>query len=232
LLRFEVHQLQLAGKHYLLLPKLNSLQIGILTRRFSEIGSVRKGTALAVVSSDGTIMVSDEGLCWSSFDPSDAVLPAVPAILACPKEEASLETVKRKYFVEFRGKEGVVSRILPRLESSTRWRRLRASGGCALAPDEHAVLSFLLKRAVKDCEMVTDFHVEGSTPVVFGRRRYFDSWLDSVKAVSTLRVIDEGGLRNSYLPGDGKIGPTSAISRLDWLGLFAELGEWCPFKPV
>jgi len=229
-----VHQLQLEGKYYLLLPKLNSSQIEILARRFSEIGTIQREAPLTVSSKEGTIRVSNEGFGWSSFDSSDSILPTVPALLSCPKEKASIEAVKSKYFRASKSKEGTTFHLLPRLESSSRWRKLRASGGCALAPDEHAVVSFLLKKAREGCEMVTDFPLEGSTPFVLGRKRYFDSSLDSDMAASTLRVIDERGQRNSYLPRDGKmgLGPVSALSRREWLGLFAELGEWCPFAPV
>jgi len=229
-----VHQLQVGGKHYLLLPKLNSQQVEILARRFSEIGTVQTNVALVVKSREGTIMVSEEGLCWSSFDPSDVVLPAVPALLSCPKEEASVETIKRKYFRASRSKEGTTFHVLPRLESSSLWRKLRALDQCALAPDEHAVVTFLLKRIRGDCEMITDFPVEGSTPLVIGRKRYFDSKINPEMAVSTLRVVEERGQRNSYLRRDGRIGPSpvSAPGRHDWLGLFSDLGEWCPFNPV
>ena len=233
MLRFTVHQFQLAGKYYLLLPKLNTLQKKILADRFSEIGTVRSTATLAVSSREGTIKVSDEGLCWASYDPSDAVLPVVPALLSCPKEEASMETAKGKYFRETRSKEGTTCHFFPRLESSTRWRELRATGGCALAPDEHAVVSFLVERAKGNCEMITDFLADGSIPLVLGRKRYFDSRLDPDEATSTLRVAGKRGQRNSYIPRDGRIdlGAMSAPSRRDWSDLLAYLGEWCSFAP-
>jgi hypothetical protein len=229
-----VHQFQLGGKHYLLLPKLNTFQIDILAKRFSEIGSVRRASVLVAASREGTIRVSDEGLCWSSFDPSDAVLPAVPALLSCPKEKAPVGAVKGKYFRTSKSKEGVTFHVLPRLESSSRWRELRASGGCALAPDEHALVSFLLKRTRGGCKMITDFVVDGSTQLVLGKKRYFESWLGPDGAITTLRVVGERGQRNSYIPRDGKIGPSpsSALGPHDWLRLFADLGEWCSFTPV
>jgi len=220
--------------HYLLLPKLNSLQMEILAKRFAVIGTVRRAASLVVSSKEGKIRVSDEGLCWSSFDPSDAVLPAIPALLSCPKEMASMEAVKSKYFRTSRSSEGTTFHVLPRLESSSRWRELRASGGCALAPDEHAVVSFLLGRASGNCEMITDFPVEGSTPLVLGRKRYFDSRLNPAEAISTLRVVGEREQRNSYIRRDRSLRLSSvpAISRRDWIDLFADLGEWCPLTPV
>ena len=234
MLSFKVHQLQLGGRYYLLLPKLNSLQMEILAKRFAVIGAVQRAAALRVNSKEGRIWVSETGLCWSSFDPSDAVLPAIPALLSCPKEEASMETVRSKYFRASRSKEGTTFHFLPRLESSSRWRELRSTGGCALAPDEHAVVSFLLKRGGGNCKMVTDFLVDGSTPFVLGKKRYFDSRLSPDEAASTLRIVGERGQRNSYIPGDGKIGPSqsSGPDPYDWFGLFADLGEWCSFTPV
>lgn len=234
MLRFKVHQLQLGGKHYLLLPKLNSFQVEILARRLAEIGTVHIGAALVVSSREGTMRVSHEGLCWSSFDPSDAVLPAVPSLLSCPKEEVPVETVKGKYLRASQSKERVTYQLLPRLESSSRWRELRASGGCALAPDEHALVSFLLERVRGKCQMITDFHVDGSTALVLGRRRYFKSRLGPKETTSTLRAAGERLQRNSYIPMDGRIdlGLPFAPSPDDWSGLFAELGEWCPFTPV
>jgi len=234
LLRFKVHQFQLGGKYYLLLPKLNSLQIETLARRFSEIGTVRRGATLALSLRDGTIRVSDEGLCWSSIDPSDVVLPAIPALLSCPREEVSIETIKSKYFRTSRSKEGATFHFLPRLEYASRWQELRASDGCALAPDEHTLVSFVLVRYTGNCEMITDFYIDRSAALVLGRKRYFNSRLDPDEAASTLRVVGERGRRNSYIPKDGKIGPSPSSTRneKDWVDLFAELGEWCPFRPV
>ena len=234
LLQFKVHQLRLGGKHYFLLPKLNSSQVGVLARRFSEIGSVKRGAVLVGNSRQGTIRVSESGLCWSSFDPSDAVLPAVPDLLSCPREEAPLEAVRGKYLAMRKSRSGMTIRILPRLEASSLWRELRASGGCALAPDEHAVVSSLIRRAQGTRVMVTDFFVDSSTPLIYGRKRYFSSKLGPDEAASTLNVVGGRGQRNSYIPNDGELGPIllSSFSRRDWVDLLAGLGEWCPFTPV
>jgi len=206
----------------------------ILAKRFAVIGTVRRTSPLVVTSKEGTIWVSEMGLCWSSHDPSDAVLPSIPALLSCPKEEASMETVRSKYFQASKSKDGTTFHFLPRLESSSRWRELRASGGCALAPDENALVSCLLEKARGKCEMITDFVVDGSTPIVLGRKRYFDSKLDPAEAAATLRAVGEQGQRNSYIHGDGNLRLTSSsgISRHDWTDLFSDLGEWCPFTLV
>jgi len=198
------------------------------------MGTVRRTSPLVVNSKEGTIWVSEMGLCWSSHDPSDAVLPSVPALLSCPKEETSMETVRSRYFRASGSKEGTPFHFLPRLESSSRWRELRASDGCALAPDEHAVVSFLLEKARGKCEMITDFVVDGSTPIVLGRKRYFDSKLAPAEAAATLRAVGEQGRRNSYVHRDGnlRLSSSSGISRQDWTDLFSDLGDWCPFTLV
>jgi hypothetical protein len=231
---FKVYTLLLGRRHYLLLPKLNSLQFEELARRFEEIGSVERGLTLAVNTRRGTIKASEAGLCWSSFDQSDAVLPVVPDLLSCPKEEATVEIIRSKYLRMERLGGWVSVRMLPRLEGSSFWRKMRASGGCALAPDEYAVVSSLFSRTSGAWEMVTDFFVDGCTPLLFGRKRYFDSRLDSYEAASTLCVVGKRGPRNSYLPNDGEIGPipTSALARSDWVDLLSDLGEWCPFIPI
>jgi len=234
LLRFKVSPLLLRGKHYLILPKLNSMQVELLTKRFAEMGSVKRGLFLAVSTRRGTIRVSEAGLCWSSFDPSDTVLPVVPDLLSCPKEEVPIETVRGKYLRMQGFRSRMAIRILPRLEFSSLWRELRASGGCALAPDEHAVVSSLLRATGGTCRMVTDFFVDGSTPLVCGRKRYFESKLDSGEAALTLGLVGKPSRRNSYIPMDGELGsiPLSLFSRTDWVDLFHDLGEWCPFTPV
>ena len=158
---------------------------------------------LAVNSRERKIRVSKDGLCWSSFYPSDVVLPAIPALLSCPKERAPVKIVRGKYFRASKSEDGVTFHILPRLEFSSRWSELRSSGGCALAPDEHAVVSLLLEKARGNCEMITDYFVDGSTPLILGRKRYFESRLDPDEAASTLRVVGERRQRNPYIRGNG-----------------------------
>ena len=103
-----------------------------------------------------------------------------------------------------------------------------------MAPGEHAVISLLLRRTRGKCKMVTDFFVNNSTPLVFGRGRHFDSRLDPGEAALTLRLVGGQTQRNSYVPNDGELGPVSAtaFSRRDWLDLLTDLGEWCSFTPV
>ena len=234
MLEFRVHQLEVGGKHYLPLPKLNTRQIKLLGDRLAQTGfSVNYGDLLTARSKAGRVSVSRSGICWSSLDPSDAILPAVPQILSIPKEDVSLEALRRMYLrTPSYGNAGTVHLLL-RLESTPVWEKLRALDGCGLTPDEHFVISFLLEGSIGGCGMLTDFPVTNPRPRIYGRRRYFDSELDPQEAASTLRRVGERGERNSYVRRDGTIilGSHLTATRVDWMRLFAELGEWCSFRP-
>jgi len=234
LLRFKVHQLHLDGRRYLLLPKLNGRQIEILANRLAESGfDVQTGEVLKARSRKGTIYLSASGLSWSSLDSSDVLLPAIPDILAVQKVKVPLPELKGKYVRT--GSEATTTLYLsPRIESASLWEKMRASGDCGLAPDEHAVISFLINQAGGRCGMLTDYPADDATPRIYGRKRYFDSRLDCDEALSTLRAVGERRSRNSYIRRDGTVLFESyhAIHRRDWLELFAELGEWCYYVPV
>lgn len=82
--------------------------------------------------------------------------------------------------------------------------------------------------------MLTDFPSDKSVAKAYGRKRYYESLLSNVEAVSTLRVVDERASRNSYLQRDGTVKLNGTLLLLDRdLGeLFVELGEWCYFTPT
>jgi len=234
LLRFKVHQLELGGRHYLLLPKLNARQVDILGQRLEGLGfSVHQGELLRAKSKQGTVTVSPAGFSWSTFDPSDTVLPAIPNLLSVAKERISLDALKGRY-LRVQGSPGASTVHLSlRLESSPLWEKLRASGECGLAPDEHTLASFLIRRVEGRCGLITDFPADDPTPHLFGRKRYFESMLEPEEAASTLRVAGGRGARNSYVVRGGAIRLRGLLSlaRRDWLDWFAELGEWCFFTP-
>jgi hypothetical protein len=232
LLPFKVHQLQLGGRHYLLLPKLNTMQAEILESRLVKSGfSVERGEVLTARSRQGAIHVAKSGLCWSSLDPSDWVLPAIPDLLASPKERTSLASLRSLYLSLPRSGASKAIRLFTRVECGPLWLKMRASDGCGLAPDEHAVATFLFNRTDRRCALLTDFFVDGATPRICGRRRYFDSDLKSDEAVATLRVVGRRGIRNSYVNKEGtfRLAGLRAVRQLDWESLFEELGEWCFF---
>ncbi len=232
---FRIHHFLLGGRHYILLPKLNQGQIGILTKRFAKAGrSVKVRGLITARLKEGTLHVSPDGLCWSAFDPSDSVLPAIPDLLAAPKERVPIQTLKAKYLRPASTGSKTPLRITTRIESSSSWDKLRASGDCGLAPDEHAVVSLLLKGSRARCSLVTDFPVTGSIPRICGRKRYYDSRLEIGEALSSLRVVGSRFPRNSYLARDGlfQLGEFRLPSSDDWRSLFHEVEDWCSSVPT
>ena len=200
-------------------------------RLVSKRYSVRLSQLLSAKSKEGTVHIDPSGLCWSSFDPADAVLPAVPDALACPKDRLPIRELEAKYFKAVKSGGTTIVRLNSRMESSSLWDALRASGECGLAPDEHDVVTFLMEQAGGTCRMVTDFPVEESTLRTCGRKHYFDSRLRSAEAASTLRTIGGRGSRNSYIQRDGTLRLSRAPSRSHkgLVELFDGLDEWCFF---
>lgn len=233
MLQFEVHQLQLAGRHYLLLPKLNPGQMGLLRERFRNIGyGVTYDGHLKARSREGVVHIDPSGLCWSGSDPADAVLPAVPSLLALPKETTTARALARLYYAGVGRRRSLQEyRLLPRIESGPPWAKLRSLGYCGLAPDEHLLASAMLRRSGCRNSLLTDFPVEGSAVRRYGRRNYFVSDLPPSEASSSLRAIGDSKTRNAYLPRDGVLrlaGPLLRPAELS--GVFEELGEWCSFR--
>ena len=234
LLAFKVHQLRLRGRYCLLLPKMNGAQIRLFAERFEEKGfSLRKRSPVVARSREGTIRISQPGISWSSFDPSDLVLPSIPDILTAPKQRVPLDELGAMYFGIQRAEGGMAVRLSPRVVSSALWRELRKVGGCALAPDEHLVCSLLIRKG-RGCELVTDFPCDGSNSMTLGRKLYFSSALESKEAISTLRAVGTRKPRNSYLRRDGflKVAGFSPPGKVELYEAFSEIGDWCSFEPA
>ncbi|HEY6283987.1 MAG TPA: hypothetical protein VIW22_08700, partial [Nitrososphaerales archaeon] len=196
---FKIHELTIVGRHYILLPKLNNAQMDALAKRLTQSGSlVSRSNVISAKSVKGVIHVDPRGFCWSSFDPRDEILPVIPNLLETPKEEEPLKELMDSYFTFARSKAKTVVKFSTRVESSTLWKDLRASGECGLTPDEHAVVSFLFKEAKGECRILTDYPTDGSTLRIYGRRRYYESELGPREAGSTLRSVGRRALRNSY----------------------------------
>jgi hypothetical protein len=232
LLSFKVYHLQIARRHFILLPKLNSKQMGIIGERLTKRGfSITSRSPLSAKSKEGLIHIEPSGFCWSNFDPIDAVLPSIPDVLDCNKERVPLERLRAMYFMV--KTEGMpLVRLSLRLESMSNWDRLRASDGCGLAPDEHRVATFLIREAGGNCHAVTDFPLAYSVPRVQGRKRYFESTLSAAEALDTLRVVGERKARNSYVPRNGIVGPSVPPIPDSKLGdICGQLGDWCGFAP-
>jgi hypothetical protein len=232
-LSFKVHHLQIAGRHFILLPKLNSKQMGIIGERLAKGGfSILSRSRLSARSKAGLIHIEPSGFCWSNFDPIDAVLPSIPDVLDCDKERVPLERLRAMYFMAKTDGMPFV-RLFLRLESMSNWDRLRASGGCGLAPDEHRVATFLIREAGGICHAVTDFPRADSIPRVEGRLRYFESALSAAEALETLRVVGARKPRNSYMPRNGIVGPSvPPIPDSKLVEICGQLGDWCGFAPV
>lgn len=231
MLSFRAHELEVYGRHYILFPKLNRAQMRLMEKRFVKEGfSVRHGRFMTAVSEALTIHVEPLGLCWSSQDPSDVLLPMVPDLLGCKKESASPGRIIGMYFHVFPSAGGTVVKLFPRLEALGCWDGLRKSAGCGLAPDEHLVVNSLLSETQGTCPVITDFSVASSTPFCSGGRLYFRSMLPVSLVSDTLRMAETKGRENSYVPRDGllrleRLAPSS-WEKADYI---EELGEWCSF---
>lgn len=232
---FRVNELDIVGRHYILLPKLNNAQMGALAIRLTESGFlVRRSNVISATSAKGVIHVDPRGFCWSVFDPSDEILPVIPDLLETPKEREPLPELMGSYFMFAKSSANTVVKMSTRVESSTLWKALRTSGECGLTPDEHAVVSFLFKKAKGECRLLTDYPTDGSTLRIYGRRRYHESELRPPDAGSTLRSVGRKAFRNSYIPRNGALMFESLDlpSREELAHLFQDLGEWCYFEPA
>jgi len=230
MLPFRVYHLEISGKHYLLLPKLNAKQVAILGRRLERKGfSVRRTSILSGLSTKGSIYIDPSGLCWSSVDPEDAVLPAVPDLLSCPKEAIPLAEMEALYLRRSGSKRNPIGKLSTRVEWGTLWDELRASGDCGLTPDERSVALAVLRGETS--RLVTESIGEDSAPLVCGRRRYFETSMGFKEVELTLGTAGELRSGRSYLPRDDvlKFGGKRVTSDLE--DALKELGEWCFFAP-
>ena len=226
-----MHQLRLGGKHLILLPKLNSGQLVSIARSLRGKGcAIRAGDPLFARTNEGSLRLTSAGLCQSSFDASDLLLPCLPEVLEFSKETVPLEVLSAMYFKGSLSMTSTAQRLVTRMEHSSVWDELRRTGQCALAPDVYAA-SLSLIRSARECQVVTDFPSDTGAPFVVGKKRYFRSKLESGEASSTLRVIGSVGQRNSYVRRDGTLGLTASQRPTDaeLRDLFADIGEWCFF---
>ncbi|HME19688.1 MAG TPA: hypothetical protein VKF15_08145 [Nitrososphaerales archaeon] len=234
MLRYELLQLTIGDTEYVLLPKLVPAQLEILANRLSKTGfHMTEGATLTARRPGQAIRVSPAGLCWSNRDPTDAVAPAIPDLLAVQKRPARGGAVLREYFQAKRAGRSPSLRFHLRVESGPLWTRLRRADACGLAPDEHSVVQTALAAGTGQCTMLTDFPVEGSRVRVLGRKQYYVSSLACSEAASTLRVAGRKEARNSYLPEDGcvSLGSMRNISHRQWIDVLKGLGGWCFWDP-
>ena len=182
---------------------------------------------------EGIIHADPIGVCWSAFDPADAVLPVIPEVLESPKEQIPLGELTEMYLRVGRSQHKTVVRFATRVESSALWGALRASDQCGLTPDEHAVISTILSIAGGRCTMVSNFPFDGAASRLRGGKQYFEGLMDSGEAASTLRKAGANSRRCSYLPRnaaivfDHQFPPRTA----ELASLLRNLGDWCFFTP-
>ncbi len=218
----EFHPLafQLGRSHYLLLPKMNRAQTITLERRLAATGFA------------DAIHISSSGFCWASFDPGDAVLPTIPSALNMEREPIPAGEILAKYVTSKRYAKYTSFRFNTRIESSRLWELLRGQDDCALAPDEHTVATFLLRRATGTCAVLTDFPTDGCTRKIYGGHQYFESRIDAQEAASTLRSGGQRRTRNSYLPRNGLLTLNfDSITPREMTELVGQFGPWCGFRP-
>jgi hypothetical protein len=234
LLEFSLHEIRVGSKFYILLPKLNRTQMQALGARLKKQGFAVSGDTSVKAKKRGSVLHIDPGgLCWSNSDPADWIVPAIPGLLSAPKEKVPLETLKDLYFSLQDSGSGAILKLEPRIERGSLWRALRGTGEWGLAPDEFAVIMFLLEHTRGRVSLVTDFPTTSSRRRVIGGRQYFETSLTSPQARSTLSSVSKHGARKSYVPQRGVLTLTSFTppSRRGWVEFFEGLGEWCYFRP-
>lgn len=215
--------------HFILLPKLNRAQSNFLVSAFERRGYAVEGRGrICARRRRERVHVEPAGYCWSATDPADLILPLVQDLISFPKERVSPKELEGMYLLADGSSGRGAVRLSPRLETYSRWARLRREGGCGLSPDEGLVASSLMGSSEGPCSMVTDYYSDGAVPVIWGRRRYFEASLPPEEASRTLRSVGVKGVRNSYLPMGGSPLPRSMEVARGWASDIA-LGDWCFF---
>ena len=234
---FKLYQFALdeGRSFYILLPKLSNQQVSTFEKRLLGVGYVisRRGGVLRAAKRTTVIRLDRRGVCCSNADVIDEIAPALPEILAAEREEEPLKNLAGRYFDVGKNAAGRIVRLWPRMESSFLWRGLRATGQCALTPDEHVVFKTLFLHASGPCVVLSDFPTDNSAVKMFGKRRYFESAMDPSDVASNLGVVGQGRARNVYLPRDGLLRFRRLMmpSAREMTELLSGLGEWCYFSP-
>ncbi len=122
MLEFRLHEFRLGNRFYVLLPKLGRLQSEALAKRLTDKGfAVRRYSELVASKKGAVLHVNPAGFCWSNVDSGEALAPAIPGILALPKETTTLEDLRNRYFTMGRSEGTVAVRFSTRIESSSDW---------------------------------------------------------------------------------------------------------------
>ena len=221
---FKVRGFQVGPANYFPLPKLPPqhmarLRDGLLSRGFK----VNDGKVMVARGGAQTIRIYPTGYCRSDSDPTDAIVPLIPTLLAIPQTGLGLSEFMGLYLSTSAARGRRAVRFNARLELGL-WKSLRAAGDCALTPDEHSFAADVIGSSKDDVQLVTDFPNETSIPMRLGGKWYYRTTLSPSEASSTLRSIDSGASRNSYLPRDGIV--TIRGSHPIREETFQGLGQW------
>jgi hypothetical protein len=237
LLRFELQPLFVPSldRYFLPLPKLTGAQLTLLSAHLEGRGfTVRLGSAPSKrIALKGTQRIAIDGalgLAGSGADLLDALAPAIPEVLASPREgvEEVIANRAARYFSLRRSGASAELQLFPRLESLRTWTCLRKDGLCGLTPDEAAVLKHLMGSASRSSqvECVTATPRRGSTPLQVGRKVYYKSALPVAEFLSSIRTIGSGQADSaSYLPRNSLVSLHGV--RVDIRVRAEEVGEWC-----
>src|SRR5271157_1268804 len=86
MLEFNLHEIRVGSRFYIFLPKLNRTQMQVLGIRLKRLGYILGGDPSITARNKGFVLHIDRSsLCWSTSDPADSVVPAIPELLATPK---------------------------------------------------------------------------------------------------------------------------------------------------
>jgi hypothetical protein len=224
MLRYSLHQIFLEelDKYYLPLPRLSPAQLNFIAKNLRMKGfRVDLGALIRAKSGSHLISINSSGLAFSNKDLIDTLAPVIPSLLSMQKARVTYNP----YFVIKRNREHAQIQLFTRIESLRIWRELRRIDESALTPDEHYVISALLKNYTGKINGITDYPCEEYRIVQIGRRVYYDCMMDAREYVSNLRLIEKKGNKNSYLPRSSVL--TLENFKLEDTNISEELGEWC-----
>ncbi len=235
LLSFKLRQVHLEKKNkYLLpLPKLNEVQLEILSGRLTKLGyKVSTGPKVKAWIGSSVVWLESRGIAYSSSDLIDAIAPIIPRLLEVEKRRVTRRRLVEMYYTTKQRGKSLRVRFDPRMESLSTWRELRNADQTGLTPDEALVIKVLFRRARGRVQAVVDYPNETARVIQIGRRVYFDSSLDVTEFVSNLRILGERNRRNAYLPRScmidlAKFEPPKMKELRE---LSEELGEWCYYS--
>lgn len=234
-MKYSLNQLSILGKYYLLLPKLNKMQLRLIQNRLENKDFKGRQThELRYSLAKKFIVVRESGVLYSNFEALDLVGPLIPSILSCEREALSIQQACDKYFAVLLDKGRKVIRFKPRIEAFTLWTELRKHDQSGLTPDEAYILANMLSKARGKILVLTDFPTEDCHIKRIGKRQYYLCNIEVSEFISNLRTITEKKKRNCYLPRNSiiELDQLEEPSESELVDLISRLGEWFSFKVI